>query len=74
MLTVGELREAILHLPDETPVIFAWTWLSPRDLCLGRRRGDGSIKCLLLDGNLSAKAKKFGNTILWQEAKTSKPQ
>jgi hypothetical protein len=70
MLTVRELKEAIQHLPDETPVLYAWTWLSPKDMCIGRRRGTGSVECLLLDGNLSAKAKKFGNTVLWQEAVT----
>lgn len=73
-MNVGELRKAMEHLPDEMPVVYAWTWLSPKDVCIGRRRGNGSIECLLLDGNLSEKAKKFGNTILWQEANTAKPQ
>ena len=66
-MNVGELRKALEHLPDDMPVIYAWTWLSPRDLCIGRRRGSDPVECLLLDGNLSAKAQKFGNTILWQE-------
>ena len=73
-MNVGELRKAVEHLPDEMPVVYAWTWLSPKDMCIGRRRGDGSIECLLLDGNLSSKAKKFGNTLLWQEADTTKAQ
>ncbi len=68
MLTVGELKEAIRNLPDEAPVLYAWNWLSPKDLCLGRRRGNGPNECLLFDGNLSARASRFGNTILWQVA------
>jgi hypothetical protein len=66
-MNVGELRKALENLPDDMPVVYAWTWLSPRDLCVGRRRGSDPVECLLLDGNLSAKAEKFGNTILWQE-------
>lgn len=71
MLTVRKLKQAIQHLPDETPVVYAWTWVSPRDLCLGRRRGNGPDECLLLDGNLSGKAKKFGNAVLWQSGDDS---
>lgn len=67
-MTVGDLRNALENLPDEMPVVYAWTWLSPRDLCIGRRRGSDPVECFLLDGNLSAKAQKFGNTILWQDA------
>jgi hypothetical protein len=73
-MNVGEMRKALEHLPDEMPVVYAWTWLSPKDVCIGRRRGSDSTECLLLDGNLSAKAKKFGNTVLWQEANTAKPR
>jgi hypothetical protein len=65
-MNVGELRKALEHLPDQMQVVYAWTWLSPRDLCIGRRRGSDPVECLLFDGNLSAKAQKFGNTILWQ--------
>lgn len=65
-MTVGELRKALAHLPDDMPVVYAWTWLSPRDLCTGNRRGTGPVECLLLDGNVAGKAQKFGNTILWQ--------
>lgn len=67
-MKVGELRRVLEHLPDEMPVVYAWTRLSPRDVCIGRRRGSGSVECLPLDGDLSAKAQKFGNTILWQQA------
>lgn len=66
-MTVGELRKALAHLPDDMPVVYAWTWLSPKNLCTGRRRGTGPFECLLLDGNLGRKAEEFGNTILWQE-------
>lgn len=65
-MNVGELKKALENLPDEMPVVYAWTWLSPRDMCIGRRRGSDSTKCLLFDGNLSSKAQKFGNTVLWQ--------
>jgi hypothetical protein len=72
MLTVGELKKAIQHLPDEMPIVHAWNWLSPRDLCIGRRRGEDPVQCLLLDGNLSARARRFRNTVLWQEVSNSK--
>ncbi len=72
-MTVGELKKVLEHLPDEMPVVYAWTWLSPKDVCIGRRRGNGPIESLLLDGNLSPKAKRFGNTILWEDADKSNP-
>jgi hypothetical protein len=31
MLTVGKLKEVIRHLPNEMPVLYARTWLSPKD-------------------------------------------
>ena len=67
-MNVGELRKALENLPAEMQVVYAWTWRSPHDLCIGKRRGTGAADCLLLDGNLSMKAQKFGNVILWQEA------
>jgi hypothetical protein len=67
-MTVGDLRKTLEHLPDEMSVVYAWTWLSPKDVCLGRRRGKGPVECLLLDGDISPKAKRFGNTVLWSEA------
>jgi hypothetical protein len=73
-MNVGELRKVLENLPDDMPVVYAWTWLPPMDVCTGRRRGNGSAECLLFDGNLSAKAQKFGNTILWQEANSAEPE
>jgi hypothetical protein len=67
-MTVKELREALAHLPDDMPVVYVWTWLSPKDVCIGKRRGNGPTECLLLDGNLSEGARRFGNIVLWQEA------
>jgi hypothetical protein len=49
-------------------VVHAWTWRSPHDLCIGKGRCTGVVEYLLLEGNISMKAQKFGNVILWQEA------
>lgn len=73
-MTVGELRSVLNKLPSEMHVVYARTWLSPMDVCIGRRRGDGRTECLLLDGNLSTKAKGFGNTVLWQQTSPANSQ
>jgi len=72
-MNVGQLRKALENLPDEMPVLYAWTWVSPTDVCTGRRRGEqSSPECLLLDGDVSPKAKRLGNTVLWKEPEASR--
>ena len=66
-MTVSELKKAIENLPDEMPVVYAWNWLPPRDICTGKRRGSGETDFLVLDGKLSTRALKYGNTLQWEE-------
>lgn len=65
-LTVGDLRKAIDGLREETPILYAWTWNSPSDLCLGGYMGSDN-RCLLLDGNKGNWEKGFHNKVLWDD-------
>ena len=65
-LTLGEFRKATEKFPDEMPILYAWTWHSPQDVCLGGYMGS-ETKSILLDGNVSAWGKQFHNEVLWSD-------
>jgi hypothetical protein len=66
-LTVGELRKIIEGLDDTMPVLYAWTWRSPDDICLGSYMQATKHQCLLFDGDTRAWEKSFGNKVLWRK-------
>lgn len=70
-MTVGDLRKAIEGLPDEMLVLYAWTWNSPTDVCLGGYMGAGGPQ-LLLDGNRGYWEKQFNNKVLWEQTEPPK--
>jgi len=70
-MTVGDLRKALEGLPDEMLVLYAWTWHSPGDICLGGYMGGGSPQ-LLFDGNRGPWEQQFNNTVLWEQTEPPK--
>ena len=69
MMTVGDLRQIVAdpNIPDDTPVIYAWIWRSPEDVCLGSYLDGGGKAALLLDGAYGP----FNNKILWEQKSTN---
>lgn len=65
-LTLGDFRKATEGLPDDLSILYAWTWSSPSDVCLGGYMGSSS-ESILLDGNMGKWEKQFGNKILWED-------
>ena len=65
-MTVADLKKAIEGLPDDTPVLYAWTWRSPSTISLGRYLGAKvSQQCLLFDEPFNKHG--HGNEVLYHE-------
>ena len=69
-MTLGEFRKATEGLSDDMPILYAWTWRPPTDLCLGGYMSNRP-EALLLDGNQGAWAKQFSNQVLWEQTEPS---
>jgi len=66
-MNLGDFRKATEGLPDDTPILYAWTWSSPEDLCLGTYLSGGGPSSLLLDGDRGLWEEQFHNQVLWRQ-------
>lgn len=61
-MTVGQLKEATKDVPDDTPIVYAWTWGNLELVSLGSYLGTGG-DCLILGATI--KPGEYDNTVLF---------
>ena len=72
MLTLGKFREVTQHLPEDTPMVYAWTWAPVEHLAYGSYCGRGAPMMLIVGTTGSApdwNDAAFHNETLYEESK-----